>query len=179
MSNIVSKNIVIIYPTLGIKNRRVSASCFNIVQHCANIMKTTQSLPGIKFIGYVSSDNLQREMMNKSLAGLPVGIFTDITPICYAGVPTCIAESTYNNNGRIEQTTLRFKTLYNLPTSRHIAFVVTDCNGQSYIIGQREKPRPIVKITRDTGTPNGDPAVCSVEVTLYAQKSLIPCFINL
>ena len=138
-------------------------------------MKQSQSLPGIKFIGYVLADNLQREMMNKHLANLPVGIFTDITPIAFCGVPTCEAVSTYNNNGRIEQTTLRFKTLDDLPTYRHVAYVVTDCNNQSYIIGQREKPRPIVKVTRDTGTPNGDPAVLSVEVILYAQKSLIPC----
>ena len=137
-------------------------------------MKTTQSLPGIKFIGYVPAENLQREIMNKHLAGIPVGIFTDITPIAFCGAPTCEAVSTYNNNGRIEQTTLRFKTLDDLPTYRHIAFVVTDCNNQSYIIGQREKPRPIVNITQNTGTPNGDPAVLSVEVTLYAQKSLIP-----
>ena len=141
-------------------------------------MKQSQSLPGIKFIGYVLADNLQREMMNKHLANLPVGIFTDITPIAFCGVPTCEAVSTYNNNGRIEQTTLRFKTLDDLPTYRHVAYIVTDCNNQSYIIGQREKPRPIVKVTRDTGTPNGDPSVASVEITLYAQKSLIPCTIT-
>jgi hypothetical protein len=138
-------------------------------------MKITQSLPGIKFIGHVPSELLQREMMYKHLAGIPVGVFTDITPIAFCGVPTCEAVSTYNNNGRIEQTTLRFKTLDDLPIYRHVAYVVTDCNNQSYIIGQREKPRPIVKVTRDTGTPNGDPSVASVEITLYAQKSLIPC----
>ncbi len=141
-------------------------------------MKQSQSLPGIKFIGYVLADNLQREMMNKHLANLPVGIFTDITPIAFCGVPTCEAVSTYNNNGRIEQTTLRFKTLDDLPTYRHVAYVITDCNNQSFIIGQREKPRPIVKVTRDTGTPNGDPSVATVEITLYAQKSLIPCTIT-
>ena len=141
-------------------------------------MKATQSLPGIKFIGYVPSELLQREMMYKHLAGIPVGVFTDISPIAFCGVPTCEAVSTYNKNGRIEQTTLRFKTLDVLPTTRHVAFVVTDCNNQSYIIGQHEKPRPIVKVTRDTGTPNGDPAVATVEITLYAQKSLIPCSIT-
>lgn len=141
-------------------------------------MRQTQSLPGIKFIGHVPSVNLQREIMYKHLAGIPVGVFTDITPIAFCGVPTCGAESIYNNNGRIEQVTLRFKTLDALPLQRHVAYIVTDCNGQSYIIGQREKPRPIVKVTRDTGTPNGDPAVWTVEITLYAQKALIPCSIT-
>lgn len=141
-------------------------------------MMNSYSLPGIKFIGFVVAENLQREMMFKHLAGIPVGVFTDITPIAFCGVPTCEAVSTYNKNGRIEQTTLRFRTLDVLPTTRHVAFVVTDCNNQSYIIGQHEKPRPIVKVTRDTGTPNGDPAVATVEITLYAQKSLIPCAIT-
>ena len=141
-------------------------------------MMNSYSLPGIKFIGFVVAENLQREMMFKHLAGIPVGVFTDITPIAFCGVPTCEAVSTYNKNGRIEQTTLRFRTIDVLPTTRHVAFVVTDCNNQSYIIGQHEKPRPIVKVTRDTGTPNGDPAVATVEITLYAQKSLIPCAIT-
>ena len=141
-------------------------------------MMNSYSLPGIKSIGFVLAENLQREMMYKHLAGIPVGVFTDISPIAFCGVPTCEAVSTYNKNGRIEQTTLRFKTLDVPPSTRHVAFVVTDCNNQSYIIGQHEKPRPIVKVTRDTGTPNGDPAVATVEITLYAQKSLIPCAIT-
>lgn len=138
-------------------------------------MKTCQSLPGIKSIGIVPAERLQREIMYKHLAGIPVGVFTDVSPIAFVGTPTCEAVSTYNKNGRVEQTTLRFNTLYDLLAYRHVAFVVTDCNGQSYIIGQHERPRPIVKLTQNTGTPDGDPAVMSVEVTLYAQKSLIPC----
>ena len=138
-------------------------------------MKSTQSLPGIRFVGYVSAESLQREIMYKHLAGIPVGIFTDVTPIAFFGVPTCEAVSTYNNNGRIEQTTLRFQTLDVVPLNRHIAFIVTDCNNQSYVIGQHEKPRPIIKASGHTGTPGGDPAVRTYEVTLYAQKSLIPC----
>ena len=135
-----------------------------------------QSLPGIQAIGYVPAENLQREIMYKHLAGLPVGIFTEVTPIAFVGVPTCEAVSTYNNNGRVEQATLRFKTLDDVPTNRHIAFVVTDCNGQSYVIGQHEKPRPIIKEAR---APQERLAAIlryrSFEVTLYAQKSLIPC----
>ena len=73
------------------------------------------SLPGIKAIGYIPAERLQREIMYKHLAGIPVGIFTDVTPIAFVGVPTCEAVSTYNNNGRVEQTTLRFQTLDDVP----------------------------------------------------------------
>lgn len=138
-------------------------------------MKNRQSLPGIKFIGMVPAKNLQRQIMYKHLAGISVGIFSDVIPIDFIGVPTCEAVSTYNNNGRLEQTNLRFCTLDEVPTNKHLAFVVTDCNNNSFVIGQHEKPRPIVKISQNTGTPEGDPSVFDVEVTLYAQKSLIPC----
>ena len=79
------------------------------------------SLPGIKAIGYIPAERLQREIMYKHLAGIPVGIFTDVTPIAFVGVPTCEAVSTYNNNGRVEQTTLRFQTLDDVPLYQHIA----------------------------------------------------------
>ena len=142
-------------------------------------MKQTQSLPGIKFIGTVPANNLQRDLMLRHLAGLTVSIPEDITPIAFCGVPTCQAVSMYNKNGRIEETVLHFKTLDALPLNRHVAFIITDCNNKSYVIGQRECPRPIVKVTSETGAPDGAPAVSTVEITFYAQKSLIPCNISL
>ena len=107
-----------------------------------------QRLPGIKSLGYVQGKNLQRQMMMKSLAGLPVAIMTDITPINFVGNPTCEAASDYDNGGRIEKTTLKF---------------ITDENIVHY------------HDTISTGDPGGEPAVFSYEVTLYAQRSLIPC----
>ncbi|MBQ1408198.1 MAG: hypothetical protein IIY87_00375 [Bacteroidales bacterium] len=98
-------------------------------------MKSTQSLPGIMFLGYVPAERLQREIMYKYLAGVPVGIFTDVTPINFVGVPTCEAVSSYNNNGRIEQATLRFKTLDELPTNSHIAFVIPTAADNPTLLG--------------------------------------------
>ena len=76
---------------------------------------------------------------------------------------------------RMAATSRRKRILSDVPLYQHIAFVVTDCNNQTYVIGQHEKPRPIIKESGHTGTPSGDPAVRTYEVTLYAQKSLIPC----
>jgi hypothetical protein len=134
-----------------------------------------QKLPGIKTLGYVEGKNLQRQMMMKSLTGLPVAIMTDITPINFVGNPTCEAASDYDNGGRIEKTTLKFITDEMIVHYPDIAFVVTDTNGESFVIGAREKPHPIIRMTISTGEPGGEPAVFSYEVTLYAQRSLIPC----
>lgn len=138
---------------------------------------TQQKLPGIMAIGYVRGCQLQRQMMMKSLAGLPVGIMTDITPINFVGTPTCEAASDYDNGGRIEKTTLKFLTNDNIQLHYDIAFVVKDTNGQTFVIGAKEKPHPIIRKNIYTGEPNGEPAVFSYEVTLYAQRSLIPCSI--
>ena len=70
----------------------------------------TQSLPGITSLGYVPSERLQRQIMQKALAGLPVGVFTDIAPINFVGVPTCVTQSDYDNNGRLEKASLKFVT---------------------------------------------------------------------
>lgn len=136
-----------------------------------------QKLPGIMTIGYVRGARLQRQMMHKSLAGLPVAIMTDITPINFVGIPTCEATSDYDNGGRIEKTTLKFATNDKLQLFKDMAFVVKDTNGNAYVIGAREKPHPIIKKSISTGVPNGDPALTSYEVTLYAHRSLIPCSI--
>ena len=134
-----------------------------------------QSLPGIKFVGIVKCELLQREIGLKALAGMSVGIFTDVVAVNFVGVPTVECQSDYDNNGRIEQVTLRFLTTNALPSLRKVAFIVTDCNGASYVIGQREPPFPIVKLSRTTGSPSGDPSATTVEVTLYAHKALVPC----
>lgn len=136
-----------------------------------------QKLPGIMSLGYVQGKYLQRQMMQKSLTGIPVGIMTDITPINFVGDVTCEAVSDYDNGGRIEKTTLKFMTNDKILLYTDIAFVVTDTNRQSFVIGTREKPHPIIRMTISTGEPGGEPAVFSYEVTLYARRSLIPCSI--
>ena len=136
-----------------------------------------QKLPGIMAIGYVRGHQLQRQMMQKSLAGIPVGIMTDITPINFVGNPTCEAVSDYDNGGRLEKTTLKFLTNDDIPIYKDIAFVITDCNCRSFVIGAREKPRPIIRVSSFSGQADGEPNAYSIEVTLYAHRSLIPCSI--
>jgi len=134
-----------------------------------------QSLPGIMTLGYVERKKLQKQMMHKSLAGLLVGVFTDITSIDFVGVPTCETESDYDNNGRIEKATLRFATNDSIPIYKDLAFVMKDCNGQSWVLGTREMPRPIVKVGHSTGTPGSDVNIWNFEVTLYSHRALIAC----
>lgn len=134
---------------------------------------STQSLPGILSVAYVPSVLIQRHSDLKCLATIPVQVFTTPIEVPLKGPATCETVSRYDNNGRIETTTLRFRTLDALPTTHPLGFIVTDANRQRFLIGLNEPPYPIIKSTQTTGTPDGDPAVISYEVTFTALKSLI------
>ena len=135
---------------------------------------TEYALPGIKSIAYVPCELVQRNSDLKCLVSMPVRVFTTPTPINIKGEATCVTVSQYDNNGRNETTTLRFNALSPIPTNRHVAFIVTDVNDHPFLVGLREAPYPVIKISHSTGTPDGDPAVLSYEVTFKALKSLIP-----
>ena len=110
--------------------------------------------------------------MEKCRAGIPVGVFSFSTPIEHYGNASCEAESEYNNGSYLENTTLQFTTTAEIQRKQALAFVVTDVHGQSYLIGCKEAPFPVVDITKKI---EEDSNIYEVKVTFARQKSLIPC----
>lgn len=140
-----------------------------------NAMISHQSLPGVKSIGFVDPEYLQPNVAFKSIAGIPIGVFCHINSISICGEASCEAVSEYDNNGRSQKTVLKFNSSEELPTYFKLAFIVVDVNGDSYLIGAKENPYPVIKYSKSFGTPGGDPAVYSYEISFSALKSLIPC----
>ena len=132
---------------------------------------STISLPGIFKIGFLECSNLSPQLELKAIAGVPIAILTDITDVIFSGEPTCEAVSENDNNGRIEKTSLKFFD------DRPLAFTVQCVNGKKFLVGAKERPFPILKITTDTGTTSGNVAAYSVEITHSAIKSLLPVII--
>ncbi len=118
---------------------------------------------------------LPADITLRALAGVPVGIFTTVYDICKIGEATCETEEQFDNNSQVEKATLTFRTLDELPTYRHLAFVIFTTNSDTFVIGTKELPYPTVKITRSTGTPDGEPSVRKYEVSFTAKKSLVLC----
>lgn len=111
----------------------------------------------------------------RAMAGVPVGIFTSLNDICKVGEATCETEEQFDNNSQVEKASLTFHTLDELPTYRHLAFVIFTAQGDTFVIGTKELPYPTVKISRSTGTPDGEPSVRKYEVSFTAKKSLVLC----
>ena len=131
-----------------------------------------QSLPDIVAIYRVPCADLIPNITEKYQAHLLVGIFPIPTPIELCGKSSCEAEQEYDNGGYSEKTVLQFTTTEDISQYPPLAFVVTDAEGQSYIIGAREAPFPIVEITK---TIDKEQRVNTVKVTFTRPKSLVPC----
>lgn len=133
-----------------------------------------QSLPGIKSIGYLPCANLSPLIMQKHIVGIPVGVFSAITPIEHYGNASCEAESEYDHGRKLQKAKLKFSTTDDIPIDKHLAFVVTDAEGKSWLIGLREPPYPIAEYVRIIDMSNN---IWELEVIFSHRKSLIPCFL--
>ena len=131
-----------------------------------------QSLPSIIRIFTVPCAQLAPNIMEKHLAGVPVGIYPLPTEIEQYGTGSCVAESAIEEGSIIEKTTLQFNTTQNIDNTGQVAFIILDANLQYYIIGTKEKPYPLVEVTKAV---DRDTNVNTVKVTMARRKSLIPC----
>ena len=102
---------------------------------------------------------------------MPVSVFAPTTPIELYGDASCEAVSEHDNGSSLEKTTLQFTTTDKIPTSQELAFVVEDVQGNTYVIGQKEAPYPMVEIETKIDSKEN---VKVVKVVFSARKFLIP-----
>lgn len=144
----------------------------------STIMRTTtQILPGIKAIGWVDCRHLPRRVDLSAICGMSVVVLTDIHPIEFFDEPQCECKTKKDGAGYEDTATLKFLTSQKLPRSASLGFVVTDVNGQSYLIGSLEAPQPQVECNQHTGIPSGDAAGYAYEIKHVSIKSMVPCVI--
>ncbi|MBD5505638.1 MAG: hypothetical protein HDR09_18330 [Lachnospiraceae bacterium] len=106
---------------------------------------------------------------------MPVAILTDIHPVEFFGDPECECKTSKEGGGYQDTATLRFLTGAKLPRSATLGIVVTDVNGNSFLLGSKEHPLPVIEPTRRFGTPSSDSAGLLYEITHVAIKSMVPC----
>ena len=106
-----------------------------------------------------------------------VGVFTKIMPVRIFGQPSYEAVEEYDNNGRKVLCTLKFVSNDNIPVHKHLAFVITDASGTSFIIGSRERPYPVVKSSATSGNPSGESNATTYEIKWSSVGMPIRCAI--
>lgn len=134
-------------------------------------------LPGVKAIGWVDSRNLPRRVDLSGIVRVKVLVLTDVHPVDFFGHPDCSCRTEKSNGGYQDTASLKFSSPMQLPDDVPLSFVVTDIAGDTYLIGSLEHPWPKVKCETVLGTPSGDPAGYSYEITHVSIKSMVPCVI--
>ena len=137
-------------------------------------MDTNFSLPGIRSIAYVKSESLSPDLAMMYRAGTPICVYAPRTSLSFVGTPTCEVETTNENKGQKQTVTLTFNTLDIVPEEFAIAFIVTDMNGQSYLIGLHSEPYPLIDCLKSFGSPDGDAHSLAVTVTYVSAAAFIP-----
>jgi len=130
-----------------------------------------QSLPAIKEIAAVDCSLLPPDLLGKHLAGLPIAVPAPSLAISHLEDAACQAESAYQNGGILEKSTLEFSSTDAFEPTQSQAFLVTDVQENRYLIGTREKPYPLVEVSRKIDKETN---IRSFKVTLSTRKSLIP-----
>lgn len=140
-------------------------------------MNRSSHLPGITHIYEMLCSDLPENVDMRSLSGLPIAIAASMREIPFHGEAICDTETIYNNNGEEEKATLSFMSNDRITARPAKAFVVTDVNGNHYLLGCKEYPFPIIGCRKTTGTPDGDAAVYQYEVTHVALRTAMECAI--
>ena len=137
-------------------------------------MHITQSLPNIVKVFTVPCASLAPNIVEKYMAGLPVGVYPLPTEMEQYGTGSVEAANELDDGTYYEKTVLQFSTAEDIDNRTPMAFVVMDAQEKYFLIGAKEGPYPIVEITK--GISN-DANVTDIKVTFSRKKSLIPCSI--
>lgn len=98
-----------------------------------------------------------------------------LTELPVLGNPVCKLDSERIAGGWKQTTTLSLNVGNAKIKTKYAAFVVEDILGDTYLIGSKEPPYPVVKTSQNIGNPSGDAAGCFLEVIHSSLRSLIPC----
>ena len=137
-------------------------------------MHITQSLPNIVKVFTIPCASLAPNVVEKYLAGMPVGVYPLPAEVEQYGTGSVEAANVLDDGTYYEKTTLQFSTAEEIDNRTPMAFVVMDAQEKYFLIGAKEAPFPIVEITKEMSP---DANVNDIKVTLSRRKSLIPCSI--
>ena len=137
-------------------------------------MHITQSLPNIIKVFTIPCASLAPNIVEKYMAGLPVGVYPLPTEVEQYGTGSVEAANELDDGTYYEKTVLQVSTAEEIDNRTPMAFVVMDAQEKYFFIGAKEALYPMVEITKGVSP---DANVNEIKVTFSRKKSLIPCSI--
>lgn len=142
--------------------------------------RKTQRLPGVKFIGLLNANRLQRCVYLNKITGQATPVLTSIEQVFFSDEPDCQCKTEPMNGSYQETATLKFLSTTLLPMipGGNYAFVVTDIEDNSFLIGSLEPPHLTFECTMQCGAPDGDGSGFYYEIKHCQYRTMIPCTIS-
>lgn len=140
--------------------------------------ESKQILPGISKIGYIDCRHLAKYVALQHICGMKVSVLTDITFISQFEEASCECQNKLNNGILTSTATLSFRTNKVIPDNGYLAFVVITPQGDAFLVGSKEAPRPVIEYDYSAGMPGSTPAGFNYEIKHVAIRSMIPCVIE-
>jgi len=138
-------------------------------------MNNKFSLPGIKRIAYLNAYELPDNLAMHALSGSPVVVAQPLTSIPFTGEVSCTCTRSNAQGASNESVELVFQSLLCLPEDIPLAFLVTDVNDRTYLIGVREQPFPLIESSQGLGSPDGESGTTTYTITHKSPKAMISC----
>ena len=132
------------------------------------------TLPGIVEVRWLDGLQLSPNLEAKHMAGLPIAVLTETVPLKIFGLGELQRTDEHESNGRQSKATLTFRTLEDLPSNHTTVWVARQADGRYWLLGTCEAPYPTVKVTYQGGSPEGEPAVKTVEITHVGINAMLP-----
>lgn len=136
-----------------------------------------QHLPGIKAIGWLDAGHLTPNVCLYGITGQEVGIIAEIHPIDFCADADCTCKTSKSGSRYSDTATLKFFSAIPITFDGlcNVAFVVTDTENRTWLIGSKEHPNATIDITYQHAAPSSGRSGYQYEVSHVACKSLIPC----
>lgn len=135
-----------------------------------------QNLPGIIEIRCIDKYSLEPNILHRSRAGLPIGMFTDqTTTLDFVDVAEIELRTTEDNHRHVEEANLKFRAaeLSDEISNPDNRFLARQAGGQWYLLGYRESLAPESKTTQKIAKPSGDVTAYDVEISFKDIKALV------
>ena len=140
-------------------------------------MKCPQTAtPGVREIFLINSSDLPRSVFLDGIIGRPVAIFGKPQKIEFFGVPEFSVLTERSGGATTQTASLKFKSLAEIPSSG-VAFVVKTLTDKTLLVGSLEPPYVRVKKSYTSGSPDGDSAAISYEITHKAIRTALDCIV--
>ena len=134
-----------------------------------------QLLPGIIKIQAIKAANLPADISLRHQVGLPLASVGDFASIPIVGTSTGTLTSEYDHRYYVQTAEIAIRTTERLRFNDRMAFVITTVNSNSFLLGTKEPPYPVLLEGATFGKPEEEGSYYDYTLSYVSPQALREC----